>query len=115
MDHRSFASFVEAVRIQGLTSIQRAHLKVVLDRARGDLTPGSNVLCHYCGAAPGVTRDHIVPRAMGGSDGKWNIVPACQPCNVQKADRFPTCDCFKCTGAIERWRRTFSVPSEEVL
>lgn len=33
-----------------------------------------------------LTRDHVVPRAKGGRDGR-NIVPACPPCNQEKGSR----------------------------
>lgn len=68
--------------------------------------------CHYCGKefdrnieklCP--TRDHIVPRALGGRDALVNIVIACRGCNERKSDRWPTCTCTKCTTAIEIHRR----------
>lgn len=32
------------------------------------------------------TRDHIIPRAKGGSSERGNIVAACAACNVRKGD-----------------------------
>lgn len=43
-------------------------------------------LCAYC-LAPANTIDHVVPAAMGGSNGIENIVPACGPCNFSKSDK----------------------------
>lgn len=59
--------------------------------------------CHYCPDRPGATDDHIVPKALGGSNRRLNIVPACQRCNGTKGDRWPTCQCERCTTA----RRVF--------
>jgi|CXWL01.1.fsa_nt_gi hypothetical protein len=41
--------------------------------------------CVYCGD-PATQKDHVVPRARGGK----NTLPACKPCNLQKASRTPT-------------------------
>lgn len=47
--------------------------------------------CAYCGvqfATPvEMTTDHIVPRALGGSNDKANRLPACQRCNIAKGAR----------------------------
>lgn len=61
------------------------------------------LVCHYCGVRPGITTDHIVPRAFGGPDAVWNYVSACAICNSEKASSWPTCDCEKCTTAVERF------------
>lgn len=57
--------------------------------------------CHYCNAAPGTTRDHIVPRSLGGPNAQWNIVRACGPCNNDKASSWPECPCGVCQLAVE--------------
>lgn len=45
--------------------------------------------CAYCGARAGkLTQDHVVPISRGGHNTEGNIVPACAPCNREKADRF---------------------------
>ncbi len=33
-----------------------------------------------------LTIDHVIPRALGGSDELSNLVLACEPCNKKKAD-----------------------------
>ena len=42
--------------------------------------------CQYCGERA-ETLDHVVPRSRGGSHTWDNVVAACRPCNVRKADR----------------------------
>lgn len=61
--------------------------------------------CHYCGVrfeAHELTKDHVVPRSRGGHNARWNIVAACQPCNVKKGDSWPTCDCEFCRESVRR-------------
>lgn len=56
--------------------------------------------CHYCGGVgKGVTRDHIVPDSRGGSNMWFNLVPACQKCQNEKADGVGDCDCLYCLRA----------------
>lgn len=44
--------------------------------------------CFYCGElAPGMQEDHMTPLAKGGTDHWWNIVRACQACNLRKGTR----------------------------
>lgn len=46
-------------------------------------------LCHYCGQRHRLrtlTVDHVVPRSRGGSNHLFNLVLACRPCNLAKAD-----------------------------
>lgn len=42
--------------------------------------------CQYCGDRA-ETLDHVVPRSRGGTHTWENVVAACRPCNVGKADR----------------------------
>lgn len=42
--------------------------------------------CQYCGDRA-ETLDHVVPRSRGGTHCWENVVAACRPCNVGKADR----------------------------
>lgn len=51
-----------------------------------------NYTCQYCGhkfPPIGLTRDHVVPRALGGKTTWENIVTACIPCNSEKGDMAP--------------------------
>lgn len=66
-------------------------------------------LCHYCSKElyPGdATVDHVVPRAAGGRDERFNKVWSCRDCNSRKADDWPTCQCNKCRKAQRiHWER----------
>lgn len=51
-----------------------------------------NFACIYCGVAAPVAVlhvDHVVPRSRGGSNDPWNLVAACQDCNLGKSDGVP--------------------------
>ncbi|MEU7039806.1 HNH endonuclease signature motif containing protein [Streptomyces varsoviensis] len=47
--------------------------------------------CTYCDASFGAgvlcQVDHVRPLAEGGAHELWNVAPACESCNRQKADR----------------------------
>lgn len=43
--------------------------------------------CQYCGAKGELTFDHVVPRSRGGITSWENVVAACSPCNLRKANR----------------------------
>ncbi len=48
--------------------------------------------CQYCGVrlpAHDLTFDHVVPRSKGGMTTWDNVVAACGPCNMRKANRTP--------------------------
>ena len=48
--------------------------------------------CQYCGnrfSASDLTFDHVVPRSKGGRTNWANVVTACGPCNLRKANKLP--------------------------
>ena len=45
--------------------------------------------CVYCGSGDDLTFDHLIPRSRGGTTCWKNIVTACSPCNLKKANRLP--------------------------
>lgn len=47
--------------------------------------PAGRHPCTYCGGHAD-TWDHLVPRALGGTDDRANLVPACRSCNSSKGD-----------------------------
>src|SRR5690348_10905316 len=42
--------------------------------------------CQYCGDRDDLTFDHLVPRSRGGLTTWDNVVAACSPCNLRKAN-----------------------------
>ena len=47
-------------------------------------------LCQYCGSGDDLTFDHVVPRSLGGQTRWDNVVAACSPCNLAKANKLPS-------------------------
>lgn len=45
--------------------------------------------CQYCGDKDDLTFDHVVPRSKGGRTTWENVVAACAPCNLRKANLMP--------------------------
>ncbi|MCZ8316607.1 HNH endonuclease [Phreatobacter sp.] len=48
--------------------------------------------CQYCSQylpSGGLTFDHVMPRSRGGLTTWENVVAACSPCNLRKANRTP--------------------------
>lgn len=43
--------------------------------------------CDYCGAVGPVHREHMIPRALGGTDEPGNIAVACPTCNSRKGTK----------------------------
>lgn len=64
----------------------------VSKRTRFEVLRRDGHACQYCGqAAPNVTLhvDHVIPKALGGSDNPDNLVAACRDCNAGKASTRP--------------------------
>jgi|1185.fasta_scaffold66297_4 5-methylcytosine-specific restriction endonuclease McrA len=101
----------------------RARRRASYKRIRASLgrfNPDEDVPCHYCQVATVVvdlppggpfpvdqrTRDHVVPRSVGGRDKPWNIVIACRGCNEARRERGQrSCWCAFCLAAWETHRR----------
>ncbi len=43
--------------------------------------------CQYCGSRGDLTFDHVLPRSKGGQTSWENVVAACSPCNLRKANK----------------------------
>lgn len=46
--------------------------------------------CQYCSERTELTFDHVIPRSRGGQTTWDNVVAACSPCNLRKANRLPS-------------------------
>jgi 5-methylcytosine-specific restriction endonuclease McrA len=44
--------------------------------------------CVRCGCKNGLTIDHIIPKAAGGTDGIENLQTLCEDCNQAKGDGY---------------------------
>ena len=44
-------------------------------------------MCQYCGRGEDLTFDHLIPRSKGGQTTWDNVVAACSPCNLRKANK----------------------------
>ena len=63
-------------------------------RKRRALVRRDGAACAYCGRPVGTglpfsrpTLDHVVPVTRGGGNELTNLVLACKPCNLDKADK----------------------------
>ena len=106
---RAYYRAHRAARRERQHEYQRAHLPEARQRyhrreARKRSLPASMTLqewraikaayghrCAYCGRRRvKLTRDHVIPTALGGAYAANNIVPACGPCNSSKGAKLPT-------------------------
>ena len=62
--------------------------------------------CQYCGSRHDLTFDHVIPRSKGGMTTWENVVAACSPCNLRKADRLP--DAANMRPALEPFQPSVS-------
>ena len=83
--------------------------------------------CHYCGVeakfygrdTQGIsnekrlrmaTKDHIVPKSMGGIGTMTNYVMACAECNEHRQDQLHYCGCAFCENVISQYfQRVFGL------
>jgi len=51
------------------------------------------ITCFFCDkptADDDITMDHLIPKCIVNNTKAENLVPACSPCSIAKADRMPT-------------------------
>jgi 5-methylcytosine-specific restriction endonuclease McrA len=73
------------------THVKRRPEKTVSPSLRAILTRDLYT-CQYCGnklSNSTGTRDHIMPKSLGGPNSWSNLVACCWPCQEKKADRHP--------------------------
>ena len=79
------------IRLRHYIHVRRAkQAKATIRRAQIYMRDGYH--CQYCGeakSASGLTLDHILPRAQGGTSTPGNLVTACEKCNQRKGNRTP--------------------------
>ncbi|AOZ69068.1 HNH endonuclease [Rhodobacter xanthinilyticus] len=99
----------EAIRIPSVVVLKefvRPQKRVAFTRFNLFLRDG--FCCQYCGSKSDLTFDHVVPRSRGGVTSWENVVAACAPCNLKKANK-P----LKASGL--RLRRAPAAPSPEEM
>jgi len=79
----------------------------VSKRLRFEILRRDNHTCYYCGRKPPeveLTVDHVVPKALGGTDEAKNLVAACTDCNGGKTSIAPDSPLVdKVDADAERW------------
>ena len=76
-------------RRKGLTCVECGivGVKFLLQMCEGDGRPHFNLYAEKDGELVLMTKDHILPKSKGGSNGLSNLAPMCGPCNWEKADK----------------------------
>jgi len=65
--------------------------KTAVSFSKKNIMRRDNFTCQYCGDQDRLlTVDHIVPKSRGGKTNWTNVVVACKPCNLRKANRTAT-------------------------
>ncbi len=91
----------------------------VSKRLRYEVFRRDNHACRYCGeSAPDVkvTVDHVVPKALGGTDDPSNLVTACKDCNGGKTSTNPDAPLVADVAQDAlRWSRAIAQAAQEML
>lgn len=56
-------------------------------RVKARMAEAQGWRCAYCGCTCTLqefTFDHVIPQVLGGTNGVYNLVLACEPCNLAK-------------------------------
>lgn len=59
-------------------------------------------VCHWCGASPRQSLDHVVAQSLGGPDADWNLVLSCADCNSRRGSEPNPAHCSFCAAAFDR-------------
>lgn len=91
----------------------------VSKRLRYEVLRRDNYTCRYCGeSAPDVevTVDHVIPKALGGTDDPANLVTACKDCNGGKTSTNPDAPLVADVAQDAlRWSRAIAQAAQEML
>lgn len=82
--------FLSAAAQTNVVEIRRERVEPNIPRRRRQIFEKSGGKCHYCSTPLELTGewhvDHMMPKALGGSNDPVNLVASCPPCNHQKRD-----------------------------
>ena len=88
-----FRSPTMEIRVPRVVALrQYAPISAVPKFCRRSILLRDRYKCQYCGErfeSQDLTFDHVIPRSKGGMTTWENVVAACSPCNLRKADRLP--------------------------
>jgi hypothetical protein len=91
----------------------------VSKRLRYEVLRRDDYTCRYCGeSAPDVkvTVDHVIPKALGGTDDPANLVTACKDCNGGKTSTNPDAPLVADVAQDAlRWSRAIAQAAQEIL
>lgn len=91
----------------------------VTKRLRFEIFRRDGFQCRYCGkraaeTADGLTVDHVVPVALGGTDDSTNLVTACADCNAGKSSSTADDATVAAVAAdAERWAEAMRQAAKE--
>lgn len=85
-----------SARDRWATARQRSDFLKAIKARDGSLT------CHWCGASPRRSVDHVVSRSNGGPSELWNLVASCHECNAARGNRDDPTHCEFCRLAHVR-------------
>jgi len=84
------ATFKLPAVIRVLNLVKRSRRKEVAF-SKKNILRRDNFTCQYCGSNnTSLTVDHILPKSRGGKSIWNNVVVACKPCNLKKANQTPS-------------------------
>lgn len=89
----------------------------VTKRTRFEVLRRDNYTCRYCHATDNpLTVDHVVPRALGGSDDPSNLVAACKDCNAGKSSAAPDASLVAQVDEFAvKWREAMNIAIQGAL
>lgn len=94
----------------------------ITKRIRFEVFRRDEFRCYYCGlrgnetTGAGLTIDHVIPTALGGSDDPTNLVSACSDCNAGKTSMPPDAALLESVDqSVERYKATRNLALEALI